>query len=127
MKRLLASIILLLYFTVSSGFVVSLHYCMNRLDSAQLGDSGSDKCGKCGMHKGDNNCCRDEVKIVKLESSHFASELHFDGQALTAVRVINTGFLLSPFRNFTTTPEYIDSGPPPDEQHVYIENCVFRI
>jgi len=68
MKRVLASLLLLVYFTVSTGFVVSLHYCMDRFDSAELGRSAAGKCQKCGMHK--DGCCHDEVKVVKLQLAH---------------------------------------------------------
>lgn len=68
MKRLAAYILLLIYFTVSTGFVVSVHYCMNKVDSIKLGDDSSEECGKCGMHLQESNgCCKDDVKMVKMQ------------------------------------------------------------
>jgi hypothetical protein len=126
MKKALASIVLLIYFAVSTGFVLSVHYCMDRFDSAQLGTSASDKCAKCGMHK-DGGCCRDDVKVVKLQTSHMASQLISSEFSLPAAQIITTEFLLSPFRNYTETFKAVDHGPPLSEQDTYINNRVFRI
>ena len=56
------------YLGVTTGVVINFHYCMEKLASAKLFDTKSKKCGKCGMHMEDaDGCCRDEVKIVKME------------------------------------------------------------
>jgi hypothetical protein len=127
MKKALAAILLLVYFTVSTGFVVSLHYCMDRLDSAQIGERKADKCGKCGMHKNKHKCCWDDVKVVKLQTSHVASKGMTADFTLPAVVLTADGFLLSPFYNFTQSNKAIAHGPPLSEQATYLHNCVFRI
>jgi hypothetical protein len=129
MKRVLAAILLLVYFTVSTGFAVSLHYCMDRLDSAELGASRADSCGKCGMHVEDSNgCCRDEVKVVKLSTDHFAAQVLASFASATAAMPVHTEYLILPFYNFSGIKETIAHSPPlPDKQDTYLQNCVFRL
>jgi hypothetical protein len=126
MKKILTSIVLVAYFTVSSGFVISMHYCMDRLDSFEIGNSSNDKCSKCGMHK-NGGCCKDEVMMVKLETSHIASQVITSNFSLPLVQLINTEFLLTPFRNYIQQTTSIAHSPPLIEQDVCIKNCVFRI
>jgi len=126
MKKLLAAILLLVYFTISTGFVVSLHYCMDRLTSTGIGSEKSNKCEYCGMHK-DGKCCRDDVKIVKLQTTHMASMPITGEHSLAVQTVIATEFLNTPFLNFTRSNLAVAHGPPLHTQEIYIQNCVFRI
>ncbi len=67
MKRAVVAIFALFYLAVSSGFTVHLHYCMNRLAGWGLIHSNKDKCGVCGMHKGNaKGCCEDKHQVVKF-------------------------------------------------------------
>jgi hypothetical protein len=126
MKKTLAFLVLIMYFTVSTGFVISLHYCMDRLDSTELGQSKQDKCPKCGMHK-THGCCHDEVKVVKLQLAHIASAHFYPAFSNPVAVAVETGFILSPLTQFTGYPSAIDSGPPLAFQDVYLRNHVFRI
>ena len=126
MKKTLAAILLLVYFTVSTGFVVSLHYCMDRLTSTEIGNSKSDKCDYCGMHK-DGHCCRDDVKVVKLQVLHTISQIAVPLFSLSPAHVVTATFIVSPFYNFTKTNDAIAHSPPLSEQDTYLQNCVFRI
>jgi len=128
MKRALTAIVLVIYFAVSSGFVVSMHYCMDRLASFQIGESSEhDKCGKCGMKK-ERNCCKDEVVIVKLETTHLASKvLAPDFSIPVADKPVQTEFLFFPLRNHVQSENFISHSPPLSEQKTYLSNCVFRI
>jgi hypothetical protein len=129
MKRILVAISLLVYFTVSTGFVVNLHYCMDKMASVGLGIKESDDCGKCGMPiKDKDGCCRDEVKVVKLYldqvSAHFVD---FQFSAL-ATLVVPSGFLITPFRNTSLFTCHKAHAPPLiSEQDAYLVNCVFRV
>jgi hypothetical protein len=126
MKKILAAILLLVYFTVSTGFVVSLHYCMDRLASTEIGHGNSDKCEYCGMQK-DGNCCRDDVKIVKLQTIHLASKAIEPAFSLPVPLITVAEYLAAPFFNFTQTERAIAHGPPLSEQDTYLQNRVFRI
>lgn len=127
MKRFLAFIILITYFTASTGFVVVRHYCMDRFTSAQIGADHSEKCGKCGMHKSDG-CCRDEVKVVKLQTSHLAGSMNA-GIFSAPVTIPTTNEFTQPsffFLNHTELP--VAHGPPlGSDQELYLQNCVFRL
>src|SRR5688572_7812235 len=126
MKKLLAVIVVFTYLAVSSGIVICLHYCMDRFDSAAIGTNSSDKCGKCGMHK-DGDCCKDEVMVVKLQTSHIASANILADFTLSAIQDIQTEFLNTPFRNYTVITYSIAHSPPLSAQDTYLTNCVFRI
>ena len=128
MKKLLAFILLLIYFTASSGFVVNIHYCMDRLDSVELGSNDEEKtCGKCGMHKDGNKCCRDDVKLVKLQTSHMAALAEVPPFALQPLEVPLPAFHATPFFNFRSYAPAVAHSPPLDEQDIYLRIRVFRI
>lgn len=128
MKKLAASILLLIYFTVSTGFVVSVHYCMNKVESVQLGDTSSDECSKCGMHiEGSKGCCKDDVKLVKMNVEHsFASVLLADFSLHLPTESVATYYYV-PFQNTIEESYPLAHGPPLNRQELYLYNCVFRL
>lgn len=127
MKRTLAAILLLLYLTLNTGFVVSFHYCMDRLASSGLGHSSEKKCGKCGMENGTNKCCRDEVRLIKLTTDHLQSKAAVSPVQLPVMLPADPVVYLAPFFNFDARPEAVSHGPPPDASDTYLHNRVFRI
>jgi hypothetical protein len=127
MRKIFAFILLLFYFSFSTGFVLSMHYCMNRLDSAQLGSSNDDQCHKCGMHK-DGKCCHDEVAVVKLQTAHMAADLSSPDFSILGAATINTRFFFALSENILHKQAHINPGPPLlTEQEIYLQNGVFRI
>lgn len=78
------------------------------------------------MHK-DGGCCRDEVKVVKLKTSHVISQIAALDLSLPADQIIHTDFLLTSFRNYTQDFITVAHGPPISDQDVYLRNRVFRI
>jgi methionyl-tRNA synthetase len=126
MKQILAAIVLFIYFCATTGFVISMHYCMDRFDSAEIGFSKTDKCLKCGMHK-KAGCCKDDVKVVKLQTFHVTPKTVTAYLDIPAVQTITTEFLLSPFQNYRQSVVSISHSPPLDEQETYLKNRVFRI
>lgn len=98
---------------------------MDRFDSAEIGAKKNDKCGKCGMHK--KGCCWDDVKVVKLQTSHLASKINIDNFSATTTQSLTTEFILSPFKNFSSNKNSIANSPPLSEQDIFLQNCVFRI
>ena len=130
MKKTIASITILCYLAVTCGVIVNFHYCMNRLASMQLFVSETKTCGKCGMHTDQpNGCCRDKVKIIKMEVDQKVTEsVSFELPALDALPQVPSQFIVASFINVEETRHYRNHSPPLlMAQDVYLQNCVFRI
>ena len=129
MKKILAFIWLVIYMVVSSGFAVSTHYCMDEKQSVELGTSKKEVCDICGMHKSKSKgCCRDEVKVIKLQQDTQLAKIQMPSLALDVPMLAVPLYLASPFYNFTQTTSYTAFEPPPlPGCALYVANCVFRI
>ncbi len=68
MKKFFVLILAFFYLLVSSGIALNEHYCMGYVSSVDL--THKDKCSKCGMKTGAGGCCKNQVKIIKLNDSH---------------------------------------------------------
>lgn len=70
MKRVLATILAVLYLGTSSGATVHFHYCMGELIKWGLNSDNSKVCSNCGMQKKKAaNCCKEESQHVKIEKA----------------------------------------------------------
>jgi hypothetical protein len=71
MKKLVAILFLLVYFTATTGATVTMHYCMGELRSRKLWHTGGKKevCPTCGMEK-KGGCCEDKVMVIRLDKKH---------------------------------------------------------
>lgn len=130
MKRLLISLMALIYFTVSSGMVMSVHYCMGKVSNVQVNQVPEERC-ICGMSKKETSskdCCKTEFKMVKLEDTHKASSASYDIQTPVAL-VSRSLSLLEVPSYYSNDKVYADIHGPPllSEQDTYLLNCVFRI
>ncbi len=65
MKKFIALIVAIIYLTVSTGFIVNVHYCMGKVSSIKLEQTAK----KCCCKKTCKKCCKTEQKIVKLNSN----------------------------------------------------------
>lgn len=103
---------------------------MNKLASTQFFVTGSKECSKCGMHIDDSHgCCRDEVKMVKMDDDHKVSpSVLFDFALLKMPVQVPSVFITTSFINIPTQ-HYTDAQPPPllKGQETYLQHCVFRI
>jgi len=130
MKKLIAFVLMLIYFTVSTGFTVSMHYCMDKLDSAQIGTSEKEECGNCGMEVSDSNgCCRSETKLVKLQQDQTQAFFTLINFTLTPALTSTQNYISSHFINTEVEITSNSAHAPPliGKQHTYLLNCVFRI
>jgi hypothetical protein len=128
MKKGLATILLLVYIAFSSGVVINLHYCMNRLDSSKFGAAKSDICEKCGMHKdAANGCCHDEVKLIKIHDDQKTAGVNFTFSAPKAFVDHISLFELNILRENEKEFYFTNHSPPLSKQDTYLQNCVFRI
>lgn len=130
MKKIWIPIVLTCYLAVSSGVIINFHYCMNRLASTELFAAKGKKCGKCGMnmHK-DNGCCRDEVKIVKMDDDQKTNPVvAFDLPSFDNLYQVPSAFISASFTNTFEKRHYQDHSPPLlTGQDTYLQNNVFRI
>ena len=130
MKKVIVAILAIVYLSTTSGATVHMHYCMGELLSWGLSAEKKEKCDNCGMQKGTGkDCCKDEHKILKVETDQKLSENAFQGMQLA------TEILPSPPNAYiaealpSTTEAYPVTNGPPDSKvvPVYLLNCVFRI
>jgi hypothetical protein len=128
MKRAVASILLFFYFLVNTGFVVSVHYCMDKVNGVELGDSNHKECGKCGMTIEERDgCCKDDVKVMKMQVDQLMAKLVKADFSLPLIATNDTEFLFTPLFYTIEKSEPVAHGPPLSEQDTYLQNRVFRI
>lgn len=128
MKKFATSILLLIYFLVSTGFVVSVHYCMDVMKGVEIGVPGSDDCGNCGMVIKENNCCcKDEVKVVKIGVDQVVAKFVKADFSLSPLTVNHTKYLFPSIRNGAVAEEPVANAPPVSKPDIYLQIGVFRI
>lgn len=130
MKRILTSIIALVYFVISSGLVMSVHYCMGKISSVDLSHNSTETC-VCGMplkETSGKGCCKTEFKMMKLEDNHKAAYAFYDVQT-PVILLPKSISLFEQIDEVTSAKVYADINGPPllSEQDTYLLNCVFRI
>ena len=125
MKKILAILFSVFYFGFSSGAVFSIHYCMEELVSVSR--KIDDMCGKCGV-KTKKDCCKTEIKIVKVDDSKTSSLLTIDFITYIPEPQKHRFFLLEKtfWRSKFTA---VQNNAPPDQRSVpiFIQHCNFRI
>ena len=131
MKKLLLSIIALIYLANVSGASLRLHYCMGKLVRIGVTADTRKECGHCGMEKSESaskHCCKDEEK--KITSDKDLKAVVASIQYLKAPQALGLAFQPG------TSPEACIHSPavafpvsnaPPSEQPLYILFNVFRI
>ncbi len=132
MKKFAVIIVAILYFAVSSGVIVNMHYCMNRFASADVGYATSQKdCGTCGMHKEKSHgCCHDEVKLVKIDDDqNKGSQFVVDWTTVKAPVAVPSQFIAASFIQTGEPATNLPGDSPPllHGQDTYLQLCVFRI
>jgi len=129
MKKFIAFFWLVVYMCVSTGFAVSTHYCMNKERSVELGAVQKAICEKCGMLKRESHgCCRDEIKLVKLQQDTQVGKLLMPSFELSLPVALASQHLLLPFYNFTQSHVPAAFEPPPLHTiDLCVANSVFRI
>lgn len=78
MKKIIVTILILLYSTTSIGATIHLRYCMGELISWKLNTKEKDdKCSKCDM-KCKKGCCEDKTQVVKIDNDQKIAKVSFD-------------------------------------------------
>ncbi len=125
MKKILAILFSVFYFGFSSGAVFSVHYCMNEL--ASISQKVDDVCSKCGV-KTKKDCCKTEIKIVKVDDSQKSDFLKIDFLKQIHDAHKNDFFFVD--HSFSATKfTQIQINAPPEKRSVpiFISHCNFRI
>jgi len=70
MRRVLVSLLAILYLAAGAGFTLREHYCMGQMIGTSIEhpahQSDTHRCDRCGMEKKSNKgCCKDKVKTLK--------------------------------------------------------------
>jgi len=140
MKKILVTILALVYLVASMGATVHLHYCMDKLVAWGLGNekNGKKSCPYCGMAKTTKDkhcisqkdgCCKDEQKQVKIEKDQDATSFQYNFSK--QFEVLSSYSLVSYFPTYIISPvlEFPTTHAPPFEEKVpvFVRNCVFRI
>jgi len=126
MKRFTVAILALIYFTVSTGMVVNIHYCMGKVSSVNVDVLVKNLCA-CGK-KETKGCCKTEHKLIKLEDNHKAS--FTDVVFQSPVQIIEHPYNLINAPLISVNDKMVpDNHSPPllSKQDTYLLNCVFRI
>ncbi len=126
MKRILVAILSIIYFCISSGFVMSIHYCMGKVSKVNIEITPSKICA-CGT-KETKGCCKTESKFVKLSDTHQAT--YADISVVNPFHIIPAFYTVgnSTAVGINTKLTFKNNSPPIiSPQLIYILNCVFRI
>jgi hypothetical protein len=126
MKKLLVTILAIIYLGVSSGVAMTIHYCMGKVSSVDIFNH-SKTCGKCGM-KTTGGCCADEFKIIKLSDSH--KLISNDVNISTPVAIINNSKSIFNSNIFSSelNSDFNNHSPPLSQGvSLCILNSIFRI
>jgi hypothetical protein len=131
MARVLLSISIFLYLVFSNGWVLDVHYCMNKVSSVHLFETKQETCSRCGMETEESKgCCHEENQVVKLvQDQQRPVFLQYD---LTAPAIEELGFftldnLSLLYCNLIHTRRPIHGPPLYPSQDIYLMNRVFRI
>ncbi|ROH99832.1 HYC_CC_PP family protein [Chryseobacterium daecheongense] len=125
MKKILAILFSVFYFGFSSGAVFSIHYCMQEFVS--VSQKVDDICGKCGV-KTKKDCCKTEIKVVKVDDSQKSNLLTIDLVKHFAEPQKHQFFFED--RSFSASKfTSVQINGPPDIRFVpiFIHHCHFRI
>jgi hypothetical protein len=132
MKKPISIFLILVYTFLTVGISVSKHFCGEFLAEITVFSSEKKTC-KCSLFtkKGEkSNCCKDEVKVVKLETSQNLTKI----ASFDFLKVIDA-FISSPFPfsfpksifSISLISWKIESFFPPPKSSLYLLFCVFRV
>jgi hypothetical protein len=137
MKKVLLSILAIVYLATASGMTLHFHYCMDKLVSWGLQENTKSTCSFCGMQKtsGDTNkqfckgCCKDEIKVIQLKKDHnktaeIIAPFHWSHDALLTCFATSFNFVGV---SKIATANAIHGPPAKGQLPVFLLNCVFRI
>ena len=135
MKRVIASILAVIYLSTSMGATVHLHYCMGRLVGMDLVDHGRKDCTSCGMSKAHpmdgcsvamKHCCHDEHKHVQNDRAQKPAQGWGAWNGVPVLALLPYQAWNEPMVVSIALTRPVANGPPLAEK-VFLRNCNFRI
>ena len=128
MKKIIVSILAILYLTTSTGATVHMHYCMGKFISWGL-ESTADhtKCSKCSTKK-KNTCCGDKQIVIKAEKDQKCTQtiLQFSN-SFSAIDNQYNSIPECKIGVWVYTHPSANASPPHNKRRLFILNRVFRI
>jgi hypothetical protein len=112
---------------MSTGMVLSAHYCMGDLADVSFGHDTAEKCADCGMEN--NGCCHDDIKVFRITDAHGPSS----GMTMNKMVSLQAIFPKTPTQVELAAfipirkPTHIPDPPEPDGISLCIRHSVFRI
>ena len=100
MKKILASISMLVYFAMTCGVIVNLHYCMGRVQSFEFYGIEKKVCDVCGMSlKNTHGCCKEEMKILKIQDDQNKAQASYTIKSIEVPATIPSDFIVTSIYN----------------------------
>jgi hypothetical protein len=129
MKKFLILLLALIYFTVSSGMVMNIHYCMGKVSSVKVGILFNKNCRNCkgNDHKG---CCRTETRLIKIADNQQVA--HADYSFSVPVKIlpaVTWQMIDCPVKTLNNNLVFNNPSQSPGilSQDINTLHCVFRI
>jgi len=132
MKKVLVTILAVIYLSASIGATLHIHYCMGQLVSVALWHKKSpiEVCEKCGMplvkKKG---CCEDKHTTIKIKGDHKSPKLNFNFcNCGTSIAALQSEIVSARLISLVSAPTPMSNDPPVDEHiSIFLYTCTFRI
>lgn len=129
MKKVVVTILLVVYFTTSIGATIRMHFCMGELVSWTLNTKEKDdKCSKCEM-KCEKGCCEEKLQIVKIDKDQKLAKASFEFLKFTyQLEPIIYQKWQAPIISITVVA-FAKANAPPDKGKVplFVRNSAFLI
>ena len=128
MKKILVSILIMLYLSSFSGIAMDIQYCMGKQIGIEFFHYKEGKCPKCSM-KAKKKCCNDEYKFFKLKDDHKnVSNILLQGPISVIICTKHVHFINDLFEN-NPLVAFNNNSPPlySPGSFICIKNGVFRL
>jgi len=134
MKKVLATILSLVYLIATSGIGINLRYCCDKLDKVELSFTGATSlkgdvsCGMQSAYRG-KDCCKDVHKQLKItQSQNMVQDISFPAGHSFAIALPCFPQIPDLYLSSIVKGNFSPHAPPFRETNpVYLKNCSFLI
>ena len=124
MKKVLITILAIVYLATSSVAAVTMHYCMGKMYEVNF--SNNNTCNKCGMHHA-KGCCETKVKVIHAQDAHQLISSDISVQPFFAIIETSYSVYNTMFSVATSALITHNNSPPLSGISLSILYCVFKI